>query len=150
MSVDLLGPLVSRETLVLAPVLGIYLLVSAVGFLRFPTAVADFSRDLCRHPAAMHAVGAVAFFVGAGIVSFHRHWGNPAEIAVTATGLWWAFEGAGMLAWPGSVVRAMQHPRYISTMRAMQWSALLVGAISYRWACSAARLSRRCSRPATR
>ncbi len=61
MSIDLLGPLVSRETLVLAPVLGIYLLVSAVGFLRFPTAVADFSRDLCRHPAAMHAVGAIAF-----------------------------------------------------------------------------------------
>jgi len=128
MSVDLLGPLVSRETLVLAPVLGIYLLVSAVGFLRFPTAVADFSRDLCRHPAAMHAMGAIAFFVGAGIVSFHRHWSNPAEIAVTATGLWWALEGAGMLASPAAVARAMQKSRYVPTMRALQWGALLVGA----------------------
>ncbi|WP_084583840.1 hypothetical protein [Sphingomonas azotifigens] len=128
MSVDLVGPLVSRETLVLAPVLGIYLLVSAVGFLRFPTAVADFSRDLCRHPASMHAVGAVALFVGASIVSFHRHWGNPTELLVTGTGLWWALEGAGMLASPAAVVRAMQNPRYVPTMRALQWGALLVGA----------------------
>ncbi|OAN66091.1 hypothetical protein [Sphingomonas sp. TDK1] len=127
MSVDLLGPLVSRDTLVLAPVLGIYLLASAVGFLRIPTAVADFSRNLCQHPAAMHAVGAVAWFVGASIVSFHRHWGNLAEISVTGTGVWWAFEGAGMLASPAAVARALQHPRYISTMRAMQWVALLAG-----------------------
>lgn len=111
-----------------APVIGAYLLLSAFGMLRSRDALPGFARDLAEHPAAMHGVGAVAFFVGAGIVSFHRHWGAPAEIVVSATGLWWAFEGAGMLASPARVAAVMREPGYLRAMRWINVAGLLPGA----------------------
>lgn len=118
----------SNETLVLAPVVGAYLLLSASGLLRHHDAVRSFFDDLARHPAALHAVGAIAFLVGGLIVSLHRHWSTPAEIAVSATGLWWAIEGAGMLASPAAVRQAMSDPRAATTMRLLNVGALVVGA----------------------
>jgi len=117
----------NQTTLILAPLVGAYLVLSATGFLRAPGAAADFFEDLSKHPAAVHAVGAIAFLTGAAILSFHRHWATPAEIAVSATGLWWAFEGGGMLAAPEQVRRAMMRRGASRAMRVLNGIALPIG-----------------------
>jgi hypothetical protein len=89
----------SQQTLWLAPIVGAYLCLSALGMLRREEA-GEFIADLRDRPAALHAVGAVAFFVGAGLLSFHRHWSTPPEIILNLVAAWWLFEGAGMLADP--------------------------------------------------
>ncbi len=98
MSLDLLisG---SRETLWLAPVVGAYLCLSAFGLLRREECNRLIA-DLRDHPASLHAVGAIAFFVGAALLSFHRHWTTMPEVVVNLVAAWWVFEGTGMLANP--------------------------------------------------
>jgi hypothetical protein len=86
----------SQQTLWLAPVVGAYLCASSIGLLRQGESQL-FVADLRDHPGAMHAVGAIAFFVGAAILSVHRHWATPPEVAVNLVAIWWTFEGAGML-----------------------------------------------------
>ena len=115
-------------TIVLAPVIGAYLLLSAVGFLRAPEAVRAFAAELAGRPALAHALGAIAFLTGAGVVSVHRHWSTPPEIAVSLTGLWWAFEGAGLLAAPAAAAAALRSPEHQAAARALNLVALLVGA----------------------
>jgi hypothetical protein len=61
---------------------------------------AEFLADLRDRPAAMHAVGAIAFFLGGGLLSLHRHWSSPPEVVLNTVAAWWMFEGAGMLADP--------------------------------------------------
>jgi len=87
----------SAPTLMIAPVVGAYLCLSGAGLLRKGEA-AHFLSDISKHPATMHAVGAVAFFTGAGLLSFHRHWEMPAEIILNLVAILWAYEGAGMIA----------------------------------------------------
>lgn len=115
-------------TLRLAPVIGAYLLLSAAGFLRGRASLDRFVEDVARSPALTHTLGAVAFFVGAGIVSFHHHWSSLPEIAVSATGCWWAFEGAGMLASPAAAAAALSRPAHRKLARASNLAALAVGA----------------------
>ncbi|TFI56865.1 hypothetical protein E2493_18145 [Sphingomonas parva] len=88
-----------KQTLWLAPVVGSYLCLSSVGLLRQGES-RRLTADLRDHPGAMHAVGAIAFFVGAALLSLHRHWATPPEIAVNLVAIWWTFEGAGMLLEP--------------------------------------------------
>ncbi len=92
----------SRETLWLAPVVGAYLCLSAAGFVRRDEA-SRFIADLRDRPAAMHAVGAIAFFVGAAILSYHRDWTTVSGVTLNLVAVWWVFEGAGMLADRASV-----------------------------------------------
>jgi hypothetical protein len=89
----------SERTVALAPVVGGYLIVSAAGLLRNGE-LRSFLSDLEHHPAALHAVGAVAFFVGAFILTFQRSWSWPTDLALNLVAAWWLFEGAGMLASP--------------------------------------------------
>jgi hypothetical protein len=115
----------SRPTLVLAPVVGSYLCLCACGLLRRGKA-AEFLSDLRSHPASMHAVGAIAFLVGAGILSFNRHWLWPADILLNLVALWWAFEGAGMLA-DSDRLRAALGDRAAARLRTGQWGSLAIG-----------------------
>jgi len=114
----------AETTLLLAPVVGAYLILSALGVL---LGRAGFVDDLRDHPAVLHAVGALAFLVGAGIVSFHRDWSSPADATVSLTGCWWALEGAGLLAAPNAFKHALGHPRYEPTFRVMNIAGLAVG-----------------------
>lgn len=116
----------SEATLHLSLVVGGYLCVSSLGLLRAQSARA-FLADLASHAGVLHVVGAVAFFVGAGILSFHRHWATPAEIVLNLVALWWTFEGAGLLADPQRLGALMANPAAAAWMRFSQMGAMTVG-----------------------
>lgn len=113
-------------TLVIAPVVGAYLCVSGAGLLR-KEAVEALLLDLCIHPAEMHAVGAIAFLAGAGILSFHRFWGTPAEIVLNLIAALWIFEGAGLLADPARLRTVLARPTAAARLRSLQAFNMLVG-----------------------
>lgn len=97
--------LASERTILLAPVVGAYLCLTAVGLLRRGE-LSAFLGDLRQHPGSMHAVGAVAFLAGASILSFQRQWSAPGDLVLNSVAAIWVFEGAGMLASP-AVLRAV-------------------------------------------
>jgi len=99
----------SERTVLLAPVVGAYLCLSAIGLLR-KGAARSFLSDVRQHPAAMHAVGAVAFFVGGFILTWQRQWSLPADWALNLIACMWIFEGAGMLASPALVRKVVAQP----------------------------------------
>jgi hypothetical protein len=107
MSVDLLL-IGSQQTQWLAPIVGAYLCLSALGALRGEE-TRRLIADLQDHPAAMHAVGAIAVFVGASLLSLHLHWSSPPEILLNVVAAWWVFEGAGMLADPARLRAVSRH-----------------------------------------
>jgi hypothetical protein len=116
----------SAPSLRIAPVVGAYLCLSGAGLLRKGEAGA-FLSDLSDHPAAMHAVGGIAFFVGALLLSFHRHWATPAEIVVNLVAALWVFEGAGMLADPGRLRATLANPHFATRLKRAQWVSFPVG-----------------------
>ena len=84
----------------LSILLGLYLLAGGIGaFVRgnlWPEIVAEFERS----PALVAVTGAVAFTVGAIIVSFHNVWTSPAAIIVSIAGWMAVLEGLTLLAVP--------------------------------------------------
>jgi hypothetical protein len=117
----------SQQTQWLAPIVGAYLCLSAAGAFRGEE-TGRFLADLKDHPAAMHAVGAIAFFVGASILSLHRHWSTPPEILLNLVAAWWVFEGAGMLADPARLRAAFSRPSSAGRLRLTTMVAALPGA----------------------
>ena len=109
----------------LAAVAGAYLLLSAAGLLA-PGRAGAVIDDLRAHPAAAHAMGAVAFFVGAAIIALHLRFGTPLEALVTLTGIWWTLEGAATLAAPSLL---LSRPDAAIHLRRMNLLALPVGAL---------------------
>ena len=109
----------------LAAVAGSYLLLSAAGLL-MPSRAEAVIDDLKAHPAAAHAIGAVAFFVGAAIIALHPRFSSPLEILVSLTGIWWALEGAATLVAPKLL---LSRPEAAIHLRRMNLLALPVGAL---------------------
>ena len=116
----------SAATLVIAPVIGAYLCLSAIGLLR-AGAAARFYTDIAERPAAMHATGAVALLAGAAVLSMHRTWSTPAEIAVGIAAAWWCIEGAGLVADPVRTQAFLVKPAAHAGMRKVQFASLAVG-----------------------
>lgn len=116
----------SVPTLIIAPVVGAYLCLSGAGLLQKDEA-AHFLSDISKHPAAMHAVGAVAFFTGAGLLSFHRHWETPAEIILNLVAILWAYEGAGMIADPARLKSSLGKSRSANFLRLWQRFSIVIG-----------------------
>lgn len=107
----------------LAAVAGSYLLLSTAGLL-MPGRAEAVIDDLKAHPAAAHALGAVAFLVGAAILAVHPRFGSPLEALVTLTGIWWTIEGAAMLVAPGLL---LSRPDAAVHLHRMNLLALPVG-----------------------
>jgi hypothetical protein len=116
----------SQQTQWLAPIVGTYLCLSALGAIRGEE-TGRFIADLRDHPGAMHAVGAIAFFVGASLLSLHRHWSSPPEILLNVVAAWWVFEGAGMLADPARLRAAFCRPGSANKLRLGTLVAALPG-----------------------
>ena len=108
--------LASERTILLAPVVGAYLCLSAIGLLR-RAELGAFLEDLRQNPSSMHAVGAVAFLAGASLLSFQREWSTPGDLALNLVAAMWAFEGAGMLASPALLRAVLRHPRAVAGLR---------------------------------
>ena len=89
-----------QTTTWLSVLLGVYLLAGGIGALvrgeLWPEMVAEFERS----PALVAVTGAVAFVVGAIIVSFHNVWTSPAAIIVSIAGWMAVLEGLSLLAVP--------------------------------------------------
>ena len=84
----------------LSVLLGVYLLAGGIGALvrgnLWPEMIAEFERS----PALVAITGAVAFAVGAIIVSVHNLWTSPAAIIVSIAGWMAVVEGLCLLAVP--------------------------------------------------
>jgi len=113
-------------TLQLAGLAGSYLLLSALGLLLPREAAARFVSALRDNAAVAHAVGAVAFFIGAGGLLLHTRFSRPIEALVTLTAGWWALEGAAVLAAPSLV---LARPDTAAHLRRMNLLALPVALI---------------------
>ena len=123
-AVDLLAA--SERTIMLAPVAGAYALLSAYGLIRRGGAD-DLVNDLQQHAGLVHAVGAVAFFVGAGILAFDLVWSFPADVALNALAVVWAFEGAGMLATPRLIQKVLSSSTAATGLRYSSAAAAILG-----------------------
>lgn len=75
----------------------------------------------------MHAVGAVALFVGAGLLTLHRHWATPAEVMLNLVAAWWSFEGAGMLADPARLRAFLSVAEAPRRLKVAQAGSFLIG-----------------------
>lgn len=110
----------------LALVIGGYLVLSSGAMLRRDTADAFFD-DLAAHAGSVHAVGAVAFFVGATILAFHWQWSSLAEMVVSGVAAFWAFEGAGLLFSPARLQALMSATQFRRTRRLIDAVLVAVG-----------------------
>lgn len=116
----------SATSVLVAPIVGGYLCVSAIGLLRKGEA-ASFLTDICTRPSAMHGVGAIAFFAGTTVLSLHRHWETPAEIAINVVALSWLIEGAGLLADPARLRTTLATINAAANLRKVQALNLVLG-----------------------
>ena len=96
----MIAPASASMTLWLSVLLGAYLVAGGLGALLradiWPELVAEFERS----PALVAVTGALAFTVGAIIVSIHNVWTSPAAIIVSAAGWIAVAEGLVLLAVP--------------------------------------------------
>ena len=113
-------------TLWLSVLLGAYLVAGGLGALlhggAWPEIVAEFECS----PALVAVTGAVAFAIGAIIVSVHNVWSGPAAIIVSASGWIAVAEGLTLLAVP-SVWLRLARP-LMRAYRAWGIAMLLLGA----------------------
>ena len=101
----LIAPASPAVTVWLSVLLGAYLIAGGIGALAhgrdWPEIVAEFERS----PALVAVTGAVAFAVGAVIVSVHNQWTSPAAIIVSLAGWWAVVEGLVLVAVPDLYLR---------------------------------------------
>ena len=122
----MIAPVSASITLWLSVLLGAYLVAGGLGAMlhgdAWPEIVAEFERS----PALVAVTGAVAFALGAIIVSLHNVWTSPAAIVVSAAGWIAVIEGLTLVAAPNVWLRLAR-----SLMRAYRaWGSvmLLLGA----------------------
>ena len=96
----MIAPASPAVTLWLSVLLGAYLVAGGIGALvrgnLWPEMIDEFDRS----PALVAITGAVAFSIGALIVSIHNVWTDPAAILVSAAGWIAVAEGLTLLAVP--------------------------------------------------
>jgi uncharacterized protein YjeT (DUF2065 family) len=89
----------------LSLLLGVYLIAGAIGAWVRGERWRELIDDFHRSPALVAVTGAVAFTVGAVIVSIHNVWTDLAAIVVTLCGWIAVLEGLTLLAFPEFYLR---------------------------------------------
>ena len=120
----------------LATAVGGYLLLSAAGVLSRRDAAAHFVESLRGSPALAHVTGAVAFFVGAGLLLVHHRWDAPLEALVSAVAVWWLVEGGAMLALGPRLLSRADAPIHFRRMNGLAIPTgliLLAGGLMHFW-----------------
>ena len=122
----MIAPASASITIWLSVLLGAYLLAGGIGALvqgnLWPEIIAEFERS----PALVAISGAVAFAIGALIVSIHNVWSDPAAILVSAAGWIAVAEGLALLAVPALWLRLAR--RLMGAARIWGIAMLLIGA----------------------
>lgn len=122
-------------TVWLSVLLGAYLLAGGIGILmrgdRWTEMIADFERS----PGLVMIAGAIAFAVGAAIVSLHNVWSDPAAIIVSAVGWMALVEGLVLIAAPDLWLRfarpIMRYSRIWGVIMLVLGAFLLSAAIAW-------------------
>jgi uncharacterized protein YjeT (DUF2065 family) len=87
-------------TLKLAEAIGLYLIAAGIGLTMSPARWRGLIDEIEGSPGLGVAMGAVAFWIGAGLLLAHRDTSTPLALIVTAFALVAALKGLTILAWP--------------------------------------------------
>ena len=118
----MIGPASPAITLWLSVLLGAWLLAGGIGAFVRGEGWAEILVEFEGSPAIVALTGALAFTVGALIVSIHNVWTSPAAIIVSLAGWYAVFEGLALLAVPDLWLRFAH--RLMTASRF--WGALMV------------------------
>ena len=113
-------------TLKLALFVGFYLVAAASALVR-PSLARALLTSIKASPGIVHATGALAAFVGMGVLVAHWDFTSLTASLVTLTAIWWAVEGLAMLAF-GHVL-PIDTPFAIQNYALSNIPALVVGLI---------------------
>ena len=113
-------------SLKLALFVGVYLVVAASALVR-PSLAGALLKSIKASPGIMHATGALAAFVGMGVLVAHWDFSSLTASLITLTAIWWAVEGLGMLAL-GHVL-PIDTPFAIKNYALSNIPALIIGAV---------------------
>ena len=122
----MIAPASPSITLWLSVLLGAYLLAGGMAAWLRGGLWAEMIADFERSPALVMVCGAIAFAVGATIVSVHNQWTSPAAVIVSATGWLALAEGLTLIAAPQLWLRLARPMMAYS--RAWSVAMLLLGA----------------------
>jgi uncharacterized protein YjeT (DUF2065 family) len=87
-------------TLKLAEAIGLYLIAAGIGLTLSPARWRGLIDEIEGSPGLAIVMGAVAFWIGAGLLLAHRDTSSPLALIVTAFGVIAAFKGVLILACP--------------------------------------------------
>ncbi len=120
----MIAPAGPATTLWLSVLLGAYLVAGGIGALL--RGDSEMIGEFERSPALVAISGAVAFAIGALIVSIHNRWSDPAAILVSAAGWIAIAEGLVLLALPDLWLRLAR--ALLGSSRSWGLAMLLIGA----------------------
>jgi hypothetical protein len=113
-------------TLKLALFVGVYLVAASSALVR-PSLSAALLTAIKASPGIMHATGALAAFVGGGLLVAHADVTSFPAVLVTITSAWWALEGLALLAF-GHIL-PIDSPLAIRNYARSNIPALLIGVV---------------------
>lgn len=114
----------SSLTLKLALFVGVYLVAAASALVR-PSLAGALLKSIKSSPGIMHATGALAAFVGMGVLVAHWDFTSITAALLTLTAIWWAVEGLALLAF-GHVL-PIDSPAAIANYARSNIPALFIG-----------------------
>lgn len=119
----------TATTLILAQLLGTYLIAGGIGGFVYGHLWQHMLDDLQRSPALVLIAGAFAFAVGGAIVAVHNLWTDPVAIVVTLFGWVSLIEGFAILAFHDVWLRLVRP--MIGRPRIWAAATLLLGAFLF-------------------
>lgn len=112
-------------TLKLAPMIGAFMVASAIGFLRKSSRVQSYLRELSASTAISRMVGALALFGGGLIVLYHSDFTSPAASVLSGLGIFWTLEGFALLTIPDRL--PLRSEGTVNQFRLLQFAGLAMG-----------------------
>lgn len=86
-------------TIIIAKIIGIYMLVVGLAILAQPKRFKAMYKDMLKQTSLLFYGGIMALLFGAVIVSFHNVWVFSWPVFITILGWWGVIKGAGLLLW---------------------------------------------------
>lgn len=125
-------------TLILAQILGGYMLVAGVAILIDRTLVTRLLARLQDDIALLFTMGLIALLIGLTIAALHTRWDNPLAIIVTLVG-WAAIVEGALIMWLQNRFMAFFTPWFTNPVVSLVWGAvaallgvvLLAGGLGY-------------------
>ena len=131
----MIAPVTPWMTVWLSALLGAYLLAGGIGILMRGDRWTEMIEDFERSPGLVMIAGAIAFTVGAAIVSLHNVWSDPAAIIVSAVGWMALAEGLALIAAPDVWLRfarpIMRYSRVWGVIMLLLGAFLLSAAVAW-------------------